>query len=81
MAYSGDRTEGRSQNSTVRCRDSERYLSQEPLTSKTERSSFSPSYKDPVASAEMLIADSVPDSPNIKESPNPKSASDIPKSP
>ena len=40
MAYSGDRTEGRSQNSTVRCRDSERYLSQEPLTSSEDREIF-----------------------------------------
>ena len=37
---------------------------------------------DPVVPAEMFIPDSVPDPPNIvKESPNPKSACDIPPSP
>ena len=48
----------------------------------TEIFSFSSSYKDLVEPAEMFIPDSVLDPPNIvKESPNPKSASDIPPSP
>ena len=40
VAYSGDRTEGRFQNSIVSCRDSEGYLWQESSTSLEDRGIF-----------------------------------------